>query len=174
MKGNFLIGTLFTIAVALPSAASTMEIDCADCIVAVVQAPAVQGGTAARAETLEPITVVASQENTDGAARPSCDSGLARRADEINQKIRPLREIAGYVRSPQGLAIKLVNDHVMKIPAWVGYAMDPVGSLKNKALDEVRNRAKDAMKSTSACAESADAKPAAADVKVDIESMREI
>jgi hypothetical protein len=33
----------------------------------------------------------------------------------------------------------------VKIPAWVGYAMDPVGSLKNRAMDEVRTRAKSAI-----------------------------
>jgi len=70
---------------------------------------------------------------------------LIKQAEQLNDRIKPIKEIVGYVRSPQGLAIKLVNDHVVKIPAWVGYAMDPVGSLKNRAIDDVRIRAKAAV-----------------------------
>ena len=72
----------------------------------------------------------------------SQSSALIKQAEQLNDRVKPIKEIIGYVRSPQGLAIKLVNDHVVKIPAWVGYAMDPVGSLKNRAMDEVRTRAK--------------------------------
>jgi hypothetical protein len=72
----------------------------------------------------------------------SQSSSLIKQAEQLNDRAKPIKEIVGYVRSPQGLAIKLVNDHVVKIPAWVGYAMDPVGSLKNRAMDEVRTRAK--------------------------------
>gem|GEM_PF-3771291 len=34
----------------------------------------------------------------------------------------------------------------MKIPAWVGYAIDPVGAVKNKVMEEVRGRTKTALK----------------------------
>ncbi len=84
-------------------------------------------------------------------------------AESLNDQIKPVKELIGYVRSPQGLAIKLVNDHVVKIPAWVGYALDPVGSLKNKAMDEVKTRAKSAMgldrKAKIGCSASAIADP---------------
>jgi hypothetical protein len=72
-------------------------------------------------------------------------NGMVGQIEELNDRVKPLKEIVGYVRSPQGLAMKLVNDHVVKIPAWVGYAIDPVGSLKNRAMDEVRTRAKAAV-----------------------------
>jgi hypothetical protein len=72
-----------------------------------------------------------------------CDLPGARTVEEINNQVQPIKEIVGYVRSPQGLAVKLVNDHVFKIPPWVGYAMDPVGSLKQRAIKEVRTRAKE-------------------------------
>jgi hypothetical protein len=75
----------------------------------------------------------------------SQSSNLIKQAEQLNDRVKPIKEIVGYVRSPQGLAIKLVNDHVVKIPAWVGYAMDPVGSLKNRAMAEVRTRAKSAI-----------------------------
>ena len=42
-------------------------------------------------------------------------------------QIEPDKDLVGYVRSPKGLAVKLVNDHLFKIPGWVGFALDPVG-----------------------------------------------
>jgi hypothetical protein len=91
---------------------------------------------------------VATEIKTESAkpcGQPSAAQELAASAEKLNDQIKPVKEIAGYVRSPQGLAMKLVNDHVLKIPAWVGYAVDPVGSIKNKAMDEVRTRAKSAI-----------------------------
>ena len=75
----------------------------------------------------------------------ACEMPLVRQADELNDRIKPIRDLVGYVRSPQGLAIKLVNDHVVSIPGWVGYAIDPVGSLKRRAIEEVKDRARSAV-----------------------------
>ncbi len=89
----------------------------------------------------------------------ACGSTVADRVEGLNNKVKPLKDIAGYVKSPQGLAMKLVNDHVVKIPAWVGYAIDPIGSLKNRAMGEARDHVKASMKAnTAACAET-DAAP---------------
>ena len=71
-----------------------------------------------------------------------CEFAMVRQADALNDQIKPIKEIVGYVRSPQGLAIKLVNDHVVKIPKWVGYAVDPVGSIKQRAMREVKDHAR--------------------------------
>ncbi len=98
--------------------------------------PMCQGTGAAQAAEIEP-------PKTDVCGSES--SSLIKQAEQLNDRVKPIKEIVGYVRSPQGLAIKLVNDHFVKIPAWVGYAMDPVGSLKNRAMDEVRTRAKSAI-----------------------------
>jgi hypothetical protein len=95
--------------------------------------PMCQGTAAAQAIEIAPPKV---------DACGTASTGLIKQAEQLNDRVKPIKEIVGYVRSPQGLAIKLVNDHVVKIPAWVGYAMDPVGSLKNRAMDEVRTRAK--------------------------------
>ncbi len=75
----------------------------------------------------------------------ACGSSLVQTAENLNDRIKPVKTLVAYVRSPQGLALKLVNDHVVRIPAWVGYAMDPVGSIKHKALDEARDYAKKAV-----------------------------
>ena len=72
-------------------------------------------------------------------------------AEDLNDKVKPIKDIVGYVRSPQGLAIKLVNDHIVKIPAWIGYAMDPLGSIKRQAFGKARSLAKDALSDGNAC-----------------------
>ena len=73
----------------------------------------------------------------------SSTAGRVNDVENINSQIRPVKEWVGYVRSPQGLAVKLVNDHLFKIPGWVGFALDPVGAIKHKAVDQVRQRTKD-------------------------------
>lgn len=93
----------------------------------------------------EAVAVEAPAESTPACAKQGKVQEIAESAEKLNDQIKPAKEIIGYVRSPQGLAMKLVNDHVVKIPAWVGYAVDPVGSLKSKAMDEVRTRAKSAI-----------------------------
>jgi hypothetical protein len=104
----------------------------------------------------------------------SQSSNLIKQAEQFNDRVKPIKEIVGYVRSPQGLAIKLVNDHVVKIPAWVGYAMDPVGSLKNRAMDEVRTRAKSAIgldRAPASCAAEATAPIDAALIPIDTQQI---
>jgi hypothetical protein len=116
-----------------------------DCFPACAAAPS----AAPNAEKVERKTEAAlpteATESPTACAKQSKAQELAQSAEKLNDRIKPVKEIIGYVRSPQGLAMKLVNDHVVKIPAWVGYAVDPVGSLKSKAMDEVRTRAKTAI-----------------------------
>ncbi|MEP7154237.1 MAG: hypothetical protein ABI905_00585 [Betaproteobacteria bacterium] len=161
MKSKLLVGTLIsTVALfAVPFGANAAEdageSDCAEC-----SAPTELATD--KAQKMDAITIVAPKE----AAPTACGgSAIVKSAESLNEKIKPIREIAGYVRSPQGLAIKLVNDHVVKIPAWVGYAMDPVGSIKNKALDEVRTRAKNAIQGNNSCEEAAVTAPANTDTQ---------
>ena len=68
----------------------------------------------------------------------NASADIIKQAEQLGDRIKPIKDMVGYIRSPQGLAIKLVNDHVVKIPAWIGYAIDPVGSLKNRVMDEAR------------------------------------
>lgn len=89
--------------------------------------------------------------------RDGCGNALAgtvESVEKLNTRLQPIKEIAGYVRSPQGLAIKLVNDHIFTIPAWVTFAIDPVGTIKQKAIGEVRAQVKEAITkdaTTTAC-----------------------
>jgi hypothetical protein len=123
---------------------------------------------AAAAETItilpaRPLTLVEPDASNDarvgsGATCGATQPELVKQAEAMNDHIKPVKELVGYVRSPQGLAIKLLNDHVVRIPAWVGWAMDPIGNLKNRAVGEARDQAKSLIKSqtsqSNSCGES--------------------
>lgn len=96
---------------------------------------------------LTPDADKAASESTAMASK-TCEgnAGLVQNMEKLNAQIKPVKDLVGYVRSPQGLAVKLVNDHLFKIPGWVGFALDPVGTIKHKAIDEVRGRAKEMLK----------------------------
>lgn len=94
----------------------------------------IQPATDAEPLVIEPAACVNKRQN-----------GVLTQAEALCKRIKPIKEIAGHVRSPQGFAIKIVNDHVMKIAAWLGYAIDSLGSLKNKAMDHVKTRARTAL-----------------------------
>lgn len=98
------------------------------------------------AEAAPAAAAEAAKESAD-----ECGNSLVDKAESLNNKLKPAKEVVGYIRAPQGLAMKLVNDHVVKIPAWVGYAVDPVGSLKNRAIGEVRTRVKDQLLPARSC-----------------------
>jgi hypothetical protein len=101
-------------------------------------------------------TIVVSSEAEPGspqsepaeASEPAC-SGVAAAGKAINdaqhvydKNIKPLKEIYGYIRSPQGLAMKLVNDHIVQIPEWVSLAADPEGYVRGKVIDYARKEGK--------------------------------
>ena len=141
MKRKFLVGTLVVMVLGSPALATASELDCFP--MCAEPAKTDTRGVAVSGTSL-PVSV-------DTPAPTSCEAGLVKEIENINDKVKPIRELVGYVRSPQGLALKLVNDHVVKIPAWIGYVMDPLGSIKRQAIGEVRSRIKGAMHDGDAC-----------------------
>ena len=161
MKRKLFLGSLMVtlLGLSLTATASAAEWDCFP-LCAEPTKTETNLDTAAEVTTVEvkldPVLITAHREASVGASpATSCDSALLKAADDINDKVKPIREIIGYVRSPQGLVIKLVNDHVVKIPAWIGYAIDPLGSLKHKVVNEVRAQARGAINGGSSCASDA-------------------
>lgn len=135
---------------ALPLCAMASDADCyPDCS----ESTSVEVNVVATIDAkLDTVAIVARRETTDKSAAPSaCGGSMLKQVDALNEQTKPLREVIGYVRSPQGLAVKLVNDHVVKIPSWVGYAIDPIGALKNKAIDEAKSSVRDAFEKDSPC-----------------------
>ena len=74
-----------------------------------------------------------------------CEHKAVREVAKIDRQLRPAKEFVGYVMNPTGFALKMVNDHVVHIPKWVGIAMDPKGYVRGKAADYVRKQAKKAV-----------------------------
>lgn len=146
MKRTLLVGTSMLALMGLSMAATASDWDCFPLCAAPKPA------AVANLKTTDVVPAASAESIHETAAITSCDSALMRAADELNDKVKPVRDVIGYVRSPQGLAIKLVNDHIVKIPAWIGYALDPLGSIKRQAMGEVRTRARDAMADENACA----------------------
>lgn len=89
------------------------------------------------------VTPPSCNEDERAGSNAKNDSGLLHDVQELNEKTKPVRDVIGYIRSPQGIALKMVNDHLFTIPAWVGFVMDPVGTIKGRALGEVKNQLKD-------------------------------
>lgn len=145
MKNKLQAGSLMLLGLIAASGALASENDCFPACAEPAK-PTATIETPAEVK-LEPVTVIAPRETAmEPAPSKSCDTNnLMRKVEELNDKVKPIRELVGYIRSPQGLAIKLVNDHIVKIPAWIGFAMDPLGSIKHRAIDEVRTRAKGAL-----------------------------
>ena len=148
MRFKILTGALIIAALPLAAKAATD-----DCFPVCAPAAPVEVKVNARVDAmLETFTVVSQPEaSRTPTPRNACEAGFMKQADDLNDTIKPLKELAGYVRSPQGLAVKLVNDHVVKIPPWIGYALDPLGSIKGKAFEQVRARARDALNDGRTC-----------------------
>ena len=150
MRRKLLARLLIVTCIGLPVTAMASEMDCFPLCDESANAQA-KAPTDVQTN-LDGINVSLTREAAVATASPaSCESSLMKSAEDMNEKVKPIREIIGYVRSPQSLAIKLVNDHIVKIPAWIGYAMDPLGAIKRQVIGEVRTRAKDAMASDNAC-----------------------
>lgn len=149
MQLRLLTGTLIIAALPLAAQASGEE-----CFPACAEPAQIEVKVEMKVDaTLETVAVVSPRGVAGDTPAPgSCGASFMMQAESLNDKFKPVREIVGYVRSPPGLAIKLVNDHIVKIPAWVGYAMDPVGSIKNRAIVEARTRVRAAMNAGARCA----------------------
>ena len=71
-----------------------------------------------------------------------CEVGAVREVAHINDRLKPVKELYGIAVNPTGFAVKMVDQHVVHIPKWVGYAMDPKGAARSMVLDRVRDAAK--------------------------------
>jgi hypothetical protein len=73
-----------------------------------------------------------------------CQFGAVREAARIDHDLKPVKRVVGIVTNPTGFAIQQVNDHVVRIPPWVGYAVDPRGAIRAKVVDLARGQVKKA------------------------------
>jgi hypothetical protein len=78
----------------------------------------------------------------DAGAIDLCAHKAVREVARLDESVRPAKEIYGIVTNPTGFALKQVNDHVVHIPKWVGYAIDPQGAVRAKVIDMARTELK--------------------------------
>ena len=71
-----------------------------------------------------------------------CAHEAVREVARLNNELKPVKELYGIVTNPTGFALKQVNDHVIHIPKWVHYAMDPRGAIRAKVIDRARDELK--------------------------------
>ena len=78
-------------------------------------------------------------ESGPAATLDLCENRAVREVAKAERKLAPVKEIYGIATNPTGYAIRLVDRHVVHIPEWVGYAIDPKGAIKAKAMERVRH-----------------------------------
>ncbi len=71
-----------------------------------------------------------------------CDHRAVRDVARADRQLKPVKELVGIATNPTGFALKMVDQHVVHIPPWVGFAMDPKGTIKAKVLERVRDEMK--------------------------------
>ena len=71
-----------------------------------------------------------------------CEYGAVREAARLNERLKPAKELYDIVVNPTGFAVRMVDQHVVHIPKWVGIALDPRGAAKGYVIGYVRDAAK--------------------------------
>jgi hypothetical protein len=71
-----------------------------------------------------------------------CEHRAVREVARIDRQLAPVKEAVDIATNPTGFALKQVDKRIVHIPPWVGYAMDPKGTIKAKVVERVRNEMK--------------------------------
>lgn len=110
-------------------------------ILAAIACTTLLAATAARADAYDYVPEAPAGE----AAAPInlCEHAAVREVARIDRELAPLKEIYGIATNPTGYAIKVVSAQAgIKVPRWIGYAMDPQGAVRAKVMKEVRKELK--------------------------------
>ena len=76
------------------------------------------------------------------AAVNLCEHRAVRDVARLDAKLQPAKELYAAATNPTGYAIKLADRHVVRIPKWVGFAMDPERYVRAAAINHVRKELK--------------------------------
>ena len=94
--------------------------------------------TAASADALDCFPIACAAEVSAETKINLCEHKAVREIARIDAKLKPAKEIYDAVVDPTGFALKMVDRHVIHIPRWVGFAMDPEGYVRAEAMKYVR------------------------------------
>lgn len=122
-------------------------------IIAVLVPTLFLAATAARADAYDAFPLENPAPAAESAAPSLCEHRAVREIAKIDRDLQPVKDLVGIATNPTGFAIRMVDEHVVHIPAWVGIAMDPRGYVKAKVVDRVRHEAKKAVGVERDCAD---------------------
>ena len=72
-----------------------------------------------------------------------CQHEAVREITRIEQDLRPVKRVYDIAMNPTGFVIGKVSEEAgVKIPKWVGFALDPKGYARNYVMKRVREEAK--------------------------------
>lgn len=72
-----------------------------------------------------------------------CRNETVREAMRIENELRPVKRVYDIAMNPTGFVIQKVSEEAgVKIPKWVGFALDPKGYARNYVMKRVREEAK--------------------------------
>lgn len=98
--------------------------------------------TAAHADAIDCFPVACAEGAQPGARINLCEHRAVREAARLDAKLKPAKDVYEIATNPTGYALKLVDRHVVPIPKWVGFAMDPQGYVRGAAMKKVRHELK--------------------------------
>jgi hypothetical protein len=126
----------------------------------------VTAATGASADAIDCFPMACASEQPPERALNLCEHEAVREVARIDAKLKPAKDLYELATNPTGFAIRMVNRHVIHIPKWVGFAMDPQGYVRGEAMSYVRRELKRQVGLEAACAaeiEAEDAERPAAD-----------
>lgn len=101
-------------------------------------------------------------ESVPAPALNVCAHAAAREVARVDRELAPVKRIYRIATDPTGFALEQVSEHIVRIPPWVGIALDPRGYVRGKVIERVRLEAKKAIGAGKDCADEIAAEDAAA------------
>jgi hypothetical protein len=96
----------------------------------------------ASADAIDCFPIACAAEPAPQARINLCEHQAVREVARIDAKLQPVKDVYEIATNPTGYAIKMVDRHVIHIPRWVGFAMDPQGYVRGEALKYARRELK--------------------------------
>jgi len=86
---------------------------------------------------------IAMADDEAGTSIDLCRHEAVREITRIEQDLRPVKRVYDIAMNPTGFVIGKVSEEAgVKIPKWVGFALDPKGYARNYVMKRVREEAK--------------------------------
>ena len=79
---------------------------------------------------------------SSGESGTLCDYALVSEGARLDAELAPAKEVYGIVTNPAGFVLKQVSEHVVPLPKWLPYAIDPRGAVKAAVLKKARKEAR--------------------------------